>query len=102
MCDTRACGFRLRDVVNDIHDGVRAEGRDIHRALTGRLDFVCGGTPVTSSGTLELRVKKAKVLGREMRGIRSAGTLQHSEPEQLGCRSSGATLALNGRLVRLG
>ena len=69
--------------------------------LTGRL-FVCGGTPVTSNGTVELRVKMAKVLGREWRATRLVGTMRHSEAEQLGCRSSGATLALNGRLVQLG
>jgi hypothetical protein len=44
----------------------------------------------------------AKVLGREWRATRLVGTMRHSEAEQLGCNASGATLALNGKLVRLG
>ena len=101
-CDTRACGFRLRDVVNDITMVFKRKGGTYTAPFTGRLNFVCGGTPVTSSGTVELRVKMAKVLGREWRATRLVGTMRHSEGEQLGCRSSGATLALNGKLVRLG
>ena len=102
LCDTRACGFRLKDPVRDITMVFKRTGGTYTAPFTGRLGLVCGGTPVTSSGTVDLRVKMAKVLGREWRATRLVGTMQHSEGEQLGCRSSGATLALNGKLVRLG
>ena len=101
-CDTGACGFRLRDVVNDITMVFKRKGGTYTAPFSGHLNLVCGGTPVTSSGTVELRVKVARVLGREWRATRLVGTMRHSEGEQLGCRASGATLALKGKLVRLG
>jgi hypothetical protein len=101
-CDTRACGFRARDLVNDFTMMFTRKGGMYSASLTGRLGLACSGTPVTSNGTVELRVKKAHVIGREWRATKLVGTMRHSEAEQLGCRASGATLALNGRLVRLG
>lgn len=101
-CDTRACGFRLRDVVNDITMVFKRKGGAYTAPFTGKLNLVCGGTPVTSGGTVELRVRKAKMIGREWRATRLVGTMRHSEGAQLGCRASGATLALSGRLVQFG
>jgi hypothetical protein len=101
-CDTRACGTRLRDRVNDITIELERKGGTYTASFTDRLGITCGGTPVTSSGTVVLHVKKAKVIGREWRATRLVGTMTHSESAQLGCRSSGATLAVNGRLLQLG
>ena len=84
------------------HAGARAEGGTYTASFTERLGITCSGTPVTSSGTVVLHVKKAKVVGREWRATRLVGTMTHSESAQLGCRSSGATLAVDGRLLQLG
>jgi hypothetical protein len=100
-CATRACTFRLRDVVNDLTMVFDRKGDTYTASFTGRLGLSCGNTPVTSSGTVELRVEKAKVIGREWRAIRLVGGMRHSETQQLGCRSSGATLVLKGKLIRL-
>ena len=100
-CDDRACGFRLSDTVNDITVVSKRKGGTYTAPFTGRLGISCGDAPVTSSGTVELRVKTAKVIGGEWRATRLVGTMSHSETAQLGCRSSGATLSLNAKLVRL-
>ena len=100
-CDTRACGFRLRDDLSDITMNFKRTGGIYTTSFSGRLGLACGDTPVTSSGTVELRVKKARLIRGEWRAIRLTGVMRHSEPQQLGCRSSGATLDLNGKLIRL-
>jgi hypothetical protein len=100
-CGTRACGFRLRDDLSDITMHVERTGGTYTASFRGRLGLACGDTPVTSSGTIELRVKKARLIRGEWRATRLVGTMRHSEPQQLGCRSSGATLDLNGGLLRL-
>jgi hypothetical protein len=99
-CVTRACGGRLHDEVNDITMVVKRTGGTYTAPFTGRL-LVCNGTPVTSNGTVELHVKKARLIRGEWRAIRLIGTMRHSEAQQLGCNASGATLDLNGKLVRL-
>jgi len=69
-CDTGACGFRLRGAVDDITMVFERKGGSYTASFTGRIGIVCGGTPSTSSGTVDLRVTKAKMIGRHWRATR--------------------------------
>jgi hypothetical protein len=66
---------------------------------SAQLGLNCSGTPTSSSGSITIRVTKARVVDGEWRATRVEGTMMHAEVAQLGCRASSATLSLNGKLV---
>jgi hypothetical protein len=100
-CPTGSCGLSLRDInLEDLTLTLKREGGMYSGSFSGRIGLQCGGTSTVSTGTIELSVAAARVIGSEWRATRLTGALTHRESSQLGCRSSGATLRLRARLYR--
>lgn len=101
-CKVGACSV----VWNDLHARrvrtlLRRSGARYGGTYTGFFNVLCAGTRSTSTVTVELRVKRARMIGGEWRAARFVGTVKQSEASQLGCITSGATLSVRGRLIAL-
>jgi len=100
-CRTGACEARWSDLHRKrIRTTLERRGARYRGSYTGPFTTHCAGTPATSSVEIEFKVVAARVIGREWRATRIVGTLDQSEPVQLGCTSSGASHSLRARLVR--
>ena len=101
-CKAGACTVAWSDLhARKVRARLRRSGARYSGTYTGFFNVLCAGTRSTSTVTLELRVKKARVIGGQWRASRFVGTLEQSEVSQLGCVSSGATLSVRGRLIAL-
>lgn len=99
-CKGGPCDVEARD----IHGGfpmitLTRDGAVYTGSGSGRIGVTCGGTEVTSSLRYQIRVTAGKTVGGVWRATKFTGTLSQSEPTQLGCRASGSTSSLQGRLV---
>jgi hypothetical protein len=101
-CKRGACGVKVSRVFRG-SAGVTMERRSAtYRAQgSGRLGVRCGGTPSTSTYTIQLRVVKADTVDGEWHAVAVGGSLVHREAAQLGCVAGGANLALSARLIDL-
>lgn len=100
-CPSGSCEVSLRDInVEDLTLTLKRDGATYSGSFSGNIGLECSGTPTVSTGTIQLRVEAARVIGSEWRATRLTGTLTHRESSQLGCRSSGATLTLRARIYR--
>jgi hypothetical protein len=100
-CRAGACEVRWSDLHRKrIRATLERRGARYRGSYTGTFTTQCAGTPATSSVEIEFKVVAARVIGREWRATRIVGTLDQSEPVQLGCTSSSATHSLRARLVR--
>jgi hypothetical protein len=86
-----------------LNSGVRSKvdrhGARYSGSYHGYFHVHCGEARTASDVTLQLHVAKAKSVFGGWRAVKLVGTLKHSEPAQLGCVSSSATLAFTARLV---
>jgi hypothetical protein len=100
-CARGACSTRLRDIhwqrfSTDLH----RSGGSYAGAFTMRDYLACGGTPDTSSISINLHMASAKALDNAWRATAVRGTMTVSGPAQLGCRSHRVEYSVTGRLPR--
>jgi hypothetical protein len=84
----------------EIRTRLQRRGKRYGGSYTGFFGLQCGSTNVTSTVTVSFEVTMARVIDGRWVATRFKGRLDQAESEQLGCRSSEATLAVSGRLVR--
>lgn len=101
VCRENACNVRWRDLHDrSIHSKLARHGVRYRGSYAGYFYMECSSARVTSSLGLRLKVVKARMLGNEWRATRVVGSVHQREETQLGCHSSEARLALQGRLRR--
>jgi hypothetical protein len=102
-CARGACSTRLRDIhwqrfSTDLH----RSGGSYVGALTMTDYVVCGGTPDTSSISINLHITKAKALSNAWRATAVRGTMTVSGPAQLGCTSHRIEYSVTGTMPGAG
>jgi hypothetical protein len=101
LCRKEACDVVWRDLhEKQIRTRLERRGKRYRGSYTGFFGMQCGSTYMTSSVALTLEVTMARVVEGRWVATHLKGRVEQAESEQLGCRSSRATLAVNGRLVR--
>ena len=101
ICPTGPCAVRLRDsFYDDLRIKLNRNGATYTGSFSGKIGLQCQGTPSTSTGSITLRVARARVVGGEWRATLLEGTMTHQEAAQLGCRSGSANLSVRARLVQ--
>jgi hypothetical protein len=98
-CGRGACSTRLRDIhwqrfSTDLH----RSGETYVGAFTVRGYVACGGTPDSSSISINLHVARGKTLNDAWRATAVKGTMTVSGPAQLGCRSFRIEYSVTGTL----
>jgi hypothetical protein len=100
MCKTGACDVTWTDLTEKSLSAALNRKRDAYTGNdTGTFFATCGSHKVTSSLTIDFKVKKAKGMSGEWRATKFEGTVNHSAASQLGCVSSSATLKITGSLL---
>ena len=100
-CREGACDVRWSDLhEKQIHGKLERHGARYRGSYTGFFFIACSNAHSTSSLRIDLQVVKARVIDDEWRATRVIGTIDQSEAQQLGCRSSEAELAVRARLAR--
>lgn len=100
QCVEGACDVMWRDLhMKRVRSRLNQRGARYHGTYTGPYLIECSGTPSTSSVTLDVRVKTARVVQGKWRATSIVGTMAHSEVAQLGCAAAQARLTIRGRLV---
>lgn len=79
---------------------LKRSGSRYRGSFTGKWGMECGGSPMTSSVTIDLRVDAAKVVEDEWRATRLVGTLDQTDAAQLGCRAGEARIDIRASLVQ--
>ena len=101
-CRQGACNVGWRDI-HDRSFRSRLERRGPRRysgTHTGQIGMECGTAPMTTTIVLDLRVVAAEAIEGEWVATKLRGTIDQTDPAQLGCRSGAATLAVRARLAR--
>lgn len=100
VCASGPCDVRLRDsFYDDLRIKLNRTGASYAGSFAGQIGLQCQGTPSTSTGSITLRVSKARVVAGEWRATLLEGTMNHQEAAQLGCRSGSANLSVRARLI---
>ena len=100
VCTSGPCSVRLRDsFYDDLRIKLNRSGASYAGSFTGKIGLQCQGTPSTSTGSITLRVSKARVVDGEWRATLLEGTMNHQEAAQLGCRSGSASLRVRARFI---
>jgi hypothetical protein len=101
VCPTGPCSVRLRD---NFYEALRLKldrsGAAYTGSFSGQIGLECTGTPMTSTGSIDLRVKRARVVDGEWQAVTLEGTMNHQEAQQLGCRSGSASLSIRARFIQ--
>jgi hypothetical protein len=100
-CREGACNVAWRD----IHDrGFRSRlerhGPRYRGSYTGEIGMACEDAPMTTTIEVDLRVVAAEAIDGEWIATRLRGTIDQTDPAQLGCRSGAATMAVRARLAQ--
>jgi len=101
-CGRGSCDVKVAQVFRGSRSVTMERRSARYRARgSGQLGVRCGGTPSTSTFTIDVEVTKAKTVDGAWHAVAIAGTFTHREAAQLGCVAGGAELELAGRLVDL-
>jgi hypothetical protein len=101
VCASGPCAVRLRDsFYDDLRIKLNRSGGSYAGSFSGQIGLQCQGTPSTSTGSITLRVAKARVVDGEWRATLLEGTMTHQEAAQLGCRSGSANLSVRARFIQ--
>jgi hypothetical protein len=90
-CREGACNVTIKDVsIKDLKTTLTRKGATYSGSDAAKFIGGCGGVTDTSNLTVDLRVKKARIIEGEWRATKLVGTVVESHPALRGCTSGGA------------